>query len=244
VSEPARGSGDLRVSDFDSDKVREFLTSESVVERAAEAMYQSVVKRVRDAVAKIPLNPQHYFEVFEEAAFLERSDRAVALTVYTLFDDVLIATFKRQLNEEVPDGLNSILEGSGFLSTSYNRMKMALGLYWITRATYQQVTLLRRIRNLFAHHIEIKTFDDQRIAGYISTFPKFPKAIVELPDAKQWFDGKQFTNRHRYLLQSTLLFQQFLKDLTVLPHAIRDRAHPGDVAGQYDDLPTKRLTQN
>lgn len=210
--------------------------TDEIVEIAAKAAYEAQVNRVRDLVSEVALDIEHYKAVFEELRE-EKSDRTVAIAVYALFDDLIIDTYRRHLNHEIKDGLDSILEGSGFLATSHNRVKLAAALFWISKRTYARLNLLRSIRNRFAHHIEARQFDDKVVSGYITSFPPIPEQLEEVIIGYGGPPFKKLSIRKKFLVQVALLFQDTVSEFTVQPYARTMEVDIGSVLSDREKLP-------
>ena len=210
--------------------------TEEMVEVAARAIYETSVARVRKLVSEIELDTEHYKTLFREMRE-DVSDRAVAISIFALFDDLICDTYRRHFNPEIKDGVDGILEGSGFLSTSHNRIKLAAALYWIEKGTYERLNLLRNIRNRFAHHIEAKTFADKKIAGYITSFPKIPEALEGVIVQYGGPPYKKLPLRQKFLVQSALLFKDTVFEIIVLPYARMMEVSPGSILGDREKMP-------
>jgi DNA-binding MltR family transcriptional regulator len=152
--------------------------------KAAENFYLEIAAKARAAVEELNIDPSKYGAIFEELLD-ETSDRAVAITTYAIFDDVLLEIFQKHLNPDVPGSLNSILNPSAFLGTSHNRAKLALALRWIGTEVYHDVDILRNVRNRFAHHVSVKSFQHEPIAGYVSSLETLPLAKKALNTTKK-----------------------------------------------------------
>jgi hypothetical protein len=76
--------------------------------------------QARAVIEKLDIDGAQCANIFEEI-LVEPSDRAVAITVYALFDNVLLEVFTKNLNPDTPGGIDSILNPSGFLGTSHNQ---------------------------------------------------------------------------------------------------------------------------
>jgi hypothetical protein len=208
-----------------------------MIEVASRAYYEAQVAHVRELVGEIELDTAHYKECFREMRE-DSSDRAVAISVFALFDDLICDTYRRHFNPQIRDGVDSLLEGSGFLSTSHNRIKLAAALYWIEKGTYERLNLLRNIRNRFAHHIRAKAFSDNKIAGYITSFPKIPEGLEEVIVRYGGPTYKKIGLRQKFLIQSALLFQDTVFEIVVLPYARMMKVDLGSVLGDPEKMPT------
>jgi DNA-binding MltR family transcriptional regulator len=191
-------------------------------EKLIKQMQEHTGSEARDVVDKLKIDGAHCASVFREMVN-ESSDRAVAITIYALFDDMLLEVFESNLSADTPGGTASILNPSGFLGTSHNRVKLAVGLGWLSKETYSNVNILRNVRNRFAHHISIRTFNDEPVSGYVSSLAEH-----------HWFDEplKSKSKRHQYLFRSAGIFTQFVLEIVVRPYALKFRVDPRFILGK------------
>jgi DNA-binding MltR family transcriptional regulator len=113
---------------------------------------------------------------------MKESDRGAVLVGVAYLDELLVRLFKEKmlLTQKLSEYL---FESSGPLSTLSSRIRIAYCLGWIGPATFQDLDLLRKIRNDFAHLHSPLTFDDPSVRSRcreleafkqfdIATFPK------------------------------------------------------------------------
>jgi DNA-binding MltR family transcriptional regulator len=210
--------------------------SDSRTQAIASAFHAIGVSRVQAAAAAVPLDADRYVSVIEEA-WEEKSDRASAITIFALFDDFLLEVLKRHFNPDIQGGLESLFEGSGFLSTAHSRIKLAAALSWVLTANYHDLNIFRQIRNRFAHHIDTKSFNDKIIAGYISSLPKLPEYFFAptIGRSKTVQPRAVLYNDHAMFLFACLFH-------TLMPHAIRHMVDPTAVWTDFDSKPENLRT--
>jgi hypothetical protein len=102
------------------------------------------------------------------AELRRESDRGLALVGASFIDsklrDTVLASFyDRAAGKKMLDG------GGAPLGTFSSRAQAALALGLIERDEYVQITLIRKIRNEFAHEIHGISFNSPRIQGLCST---------------------------------------------------------------------------
>ena len=163
----------------------------------------------------------------------DNSDRAAAITIFALFDDLLLKVMQEHFDPDIPGGFDSIFHPSAFLGTAHNRLKLALALRWVEKTTYQDINLLRSIRNRFAHHIEAKTFDDARMAGYITSLSENDRDRNEL---------EQVEPRNRFIYLSVKIFMTFVIQITTFPYSLILGISSRDILGNYENLPENLKT--
>lgn len=106
----------------------------------------------------VPL-PHEASRVFDQ--FKEESDRGTALVGVAYVDEQLKQLFRaKMLNEKK---ILKLLEGYEPLATFAARIDCAYGFGWIGPKTYRDLSLLKKIRNEFAHAHERLTFSSSSI---------------------------------------------------------------------------------
>jgi DNA-binding MltR family transcriptional regulator len=186
-----------------------------------EQIHRDTASHARALIDELTLDSVRYGGTFEEL-LSETSDRAVAITTYALFDDVLLEVVKQHLDPETPGGVDSLLNPSAFLGTCSNRLKLVVALRWISKQSFQDVNVLRNVRNRFAHHVDTKSFEDRSIAGYVSSLSD--NFLAEQP-----FQSK--VRRHQFIFRSIGIFQRFVMEIAVWPFAMKLRVDPRFILG-------------
>jgi mannitol operon repressor len=121
------------------------------------------------------------------------SDRGAVLVYAAMMDDLLRRSIEARLIDHkdvkrLTDGFNAPV------GTFASRNLLALGLGVVSEREYQEVELIRKIRNAFAHSIDM-SFDAQAIAARCA---KLSFAILES-------DGVQTSSRVRFLTAASCL---------------------------------------
>ncbi len=138
---------------------------DSMEVRVARAMYGSAVERVRQHAAELDLQPERLRRVFKTAR--SEADRSAAILVFALAEDLMLDAIKRYLNADVRGGWAEVTSGNGLLATANDRITLLCLLRWIHPSVYADLRLLKSIRNRFAHHAEVSSFDDSVIRNWI-----------------------------------------------------------------------------
>jgi DNA-binding MltR family transcriptional regulator len=210
-------------------------TAREAAEDLVDKLQRLSGAEARKFVETLDLDAHRYGKIFREFV-AEDSDRAVAISIYALFDDVLLEVFSKYLNPNTPGGIDSMLNPSAFLGTSSNRLKLSVALGWMTNETYRGVNILRNIRNRFAHHIDTKYFDEHHVAGYISSLTILPN----LGEISQKFGADilpKASKRIQFIFRSLGLFEQFILEIAILPCAMKFRVDPKYILSDQDDWP-------
>lgn len=96
------------------------------------------------------------------------SDRGLALVGASVIDDKLRATLKSFL-VDCKAGSRLLDEPSAPLATLSTRIDACLSLGLIDQFEYDEVTLIRKVRNAFAHGLHGTSFQTEPIPGLCST---------------------------------------------------------------------------
>lgn len=121
-------------------------------------------------------------EILQLAAFLnnfnQESDRGAALSAAAVLEDCLeevIKTFLRDCKSSVKllDGFNAPI------GTFSSKILLAHALGLIQDNEFQQIELLRKIRNQFAHTWEYLNFESNTIKSLVFTLPYMGPADIE-----------------------------------------------------------------
>jgi DNA-binding MltR family transcriptional regulator len=199
-----------------------------MVERVAKALYMQAVKHAREQVAAEVLPIEQIVTVLEDA--VKASDREAAIVIFCLVDDLATAFFRRKLTGKVSSGIDdTFLTGNGMLSTAHNKIALLAGLEWIRHSTYRNLTLMRKVRNEFAHHVEYKSFDDKPICNYINSMETHETRILDTLEEEE--RPVKLLTRSKFLVRSALCVFNLVQDIAVLQAAIAHRIDARSVAG-------------
>ena len=136
-------------------------------------------------------NDIKYFSKFLEE-FQKETDRGAVLVGIALIDDRLERILKNHFlnSKESEDLLNGINAPLGTFS-SRNKLAYCLGL--ITQLELQEIKVIQKVRNLFAHEVHGLTFNDSKV----SDFCKYLKANTP--------DPNRFNNNTRSLFINSVV---------------------------------------
>lgn len=204
--------------------------------RVAKAIYGTQVSHARAKAEAHDLQLDRLRRVFATAR--TESDRSAAILIFALAEDLMLDGFKANMNPGVKGGWASVTDANGVLATASDRITMLQLLYWVRDRTCEDLRLLKSIRNRFAHHADLESFADPKIAGWISSLSHREKPVFTLfpeDERKAW---RSFTSRELYLMRACSAVAQLVSDLAVGPAASAERVAPGDVEGRdFDALP-------
>lgn len=95
------------------------------------------------------------------------SDRSCAIVCAAFLDDFLERLILSFLTTESSTQDRRLLENNGPLSTFSAKIVLSYRLGLISKKEYENLSLIRKIRNAFAHDIKINSFDDGKIKSYL-----------------------------------------------------------------------------
>jgi DNA-binding MltR family transcriptional regulator len=206
----------------------------TMVERVAKALYMHAVTQAREQIAAEAFPIEKIVTVFEEAT--TASDREAAIVIFCLVDDLATDFFRRKLTGRVSSGVDeTFLTGNGILASAHNKIALLAGLEWIANETYRNITLLRKIRNEFAHHVEYKHFEDRPICNYINSLSARETSIIESINANERPAG--LLVRSKFLVRSCLSVFELVRDMAVIQAAIAHQVDPRSVSLGFHEEP-------
>ena len=196
------------------EKERSVLVNDETLSKMTDAMLEFQLSQLKTAVNEYPVDVSRFNAVFDEA--IQERDRVSAILIMAFIDDVLGEFYASYLNSKIPGGLASLLEGYGPLASAGGRLQMAFALRWLGEDNFRNATLLRKIRNHFAHSTVAGTFDDAPVRNFIASMSS-PEARIFRKDLFPC--AREFTNRERYLIRALLTASELWMDLAVRPRA-------------------------
>jgi DNA-binding MltR family transcriptional regulator len=157
--------------------------------------------------------------------------------------------WRKEINHSISGGAEAILGQNAILGTVNAQIKMAAALYWITKPTYNNLDLLRKIRNEFAHRHTAVDFSDNVIRGLLSSMDPVENPVLEEINSrpKEYFQENKIptpptrlTDRQVYLIRSVATLSKTITDMVSAPVAIRHGLEPTVFYGRdVHALPTK-----
>lgn len=95
------------------------------------------------------------------------SDRSCAIVCAAFLDDFLERLLLSFLSTGSSSQNKLLFENNGPLSTFSAKIILAFRLGLISKKEYENITLVRKIRNAFAHDIKINSFDEDKIKSLL-----------------------------------------------------------------------------
>lgn len=210
-----------------------------------KAFHRQEILALIEHVAKIPIDDQKILKILEETVTL--SDREVGIIIFALVDDLLAFYFRLYLRQDMKGGIEPLFKGHGFLGTADARLTMALSLHWLQIFTFDGLSLMRKIRNHFAHHVDARTFSADPIRSWVHAI--LGREDVFFRDLDM--DGVKLSDRDLFIVKALSHISGLLFDLTMGKHAIERGIHPGEMQPFHSPVNVQRgiciglyLTQN
>lgn len=213
--------------------------NEKMVDEVAKILYETAVDRVRKHVSEVDLQTDRLTRIFKVAK--SESDRSSAVLIFALAEDLMLDAVKRYCNPNIAGGWDELTGGNGLLATANDLITFLFLLRWIKIKVYKDLRLLKNIRNRFAHHAEVDSFEDGKIRSWIAALNANENLFEKEKEEKGLEKPRKFTSRQQFLMRSAMVVGHLVSDLTVMPQAIANRVHPSDVGNQaWEDTPENR----
>ncbi|WP_098743521.1 MltR family transcriptional regulator [Paenibacillus sp. EZ-K15] len=146
-----------------SSELNNLIKSEKAIP-TMHAFTEIYIKVIETLIEKgISIQPFENFSLLKfRRSLTPESDRGCALLAVAFLDNLIQKLLQKYFidNKQVVD---NIFTGTGALSSFSSRIELAYLLGLISPDTRRDLNLLRKIRNEFAHSMEILSFQDQRI---------------------------------------------------------------------------------
>jgi|GEM_PF-1124717 mannitol operon repressor len=195
--------------------VRSIVVNDKTIDVMTDAMLTFQTNLLKEAVSEQPVDLNRFDAVFDEV--VREGDRLGSVLVIALIDDILSDFYKARLNPSLPGGVKALLEGHGFLATVAAKLQAAYALRWLSDETFTSANLLRKIRNVFAHRVEIRSFEDRPIKDLVASMPASEERIFA---AGNFPCTRALTAREQFIMRATLTTSELWMDLLVRPRAV------------------------
>lgn len=140
------------------------------------------------------------------------SDRAAAIMAATIVENRLTAAIKHRFNPHIAVQ-KEMFRSSGPLGSFSAKIKLAYLMGLCSDEAYNDLEIMKEIRNRFAHRLDVKDFNSQRIADWCKNFKLIELMVFEVGTQNpvitrkpgDWFtvedrDEKMKNPKWRYLL--------------------------------------------
>jgi hypothetical protein len=105
------------------------------------------------------------------------------------------------------------------LASAHSKIALLAGFEWITNETYRNLTLMRKIRNEFAHHVEYNQLNDRPTCNYIDAMDTKEKRILESIDPDK-------RPAKLPMVRSALAVFELVREMTTIQAAIAHQVDP------------------
>lgn len=210
------------------------------VEIIAKALFEADLQELRTAIASRDYDVREYVALVKGVGF--ESDRAVGILIFSFFEEALRNSL-RQIFGKQADALLSP-KRSGALSRASDQLRIALGMKWITEPQANDLRLMAKIRNEFAHNVKATSFESTKIRDWVSTMTPWEKIFLKslrresTPAELKTLDlAARPSFRQRYLVRSLMSVGTALVDLVAAPSVLQSPLHHRMVLANYDTWP-------
>jgi DNA-binding MltR family transcriptional regulator len=100
------------------------------------------------------------------AAFQVESDRGCVLVATAVLDELIEAVLRKAMSSEedvVKRGIQPLFSTAGPLGSFWAKIQLLYAFGYLTKQSYDDLQIIREIRNYFAHHYGSADFDDPEI---------------------------------------------------------------------------------
>jgi len=206
-------------------------SDQGLVEAVAKALFMENLRQHDEYVSRKSFNVGEFSDYF--VSLEDESDRALAVFAFAYIETLLLSLMKDELNQDIPGGVESLFESHGPLQTASDRIKMSAALYWISKSSMQDLELLRKIRNEFAHRHKAVGFDDPIVRGLLSSMRPREQRVLKVKKL-----GRDLTTREAFHVRAILVCADMVQELMSAPGALR-RSLPARAGLErpYEELP-------
>jgi DNA-binding MltR family transcriptional regulator len=162
----------------------------------------------------------------------KQTDRGAAIIAATFLDNLLQIALERRFLHLSKDQHKALFGRMAPLSTFSAKIEIAYAAGLFGKSAYNNIQMIRNVRNKFAHKLERLHFDHPQIAKFIDD-PQRKKAIIGSPSSRR--DEFLIT----FALLIILLYGYTAEDIRLLPLG---KTHPAFFAALAQTLQTMQET--
>ncbi len=120
----------------------------------------------------------------KEFDLIDESDRGAAIVGAALLEDSLVTMLKSEMfiDRMSQKQVKDIFDLSGPLSNFSAKISIALAFGFIDKTTFNDLQIVRKLRNKFAHSSDQLSFDDPDVRSQIGSMHCFKCAAEKLPN--------------------------------------------------------------
>jgi len=199
--------------------------SEERIKVAADAMHQVALRGALEELKATEIDFSDIYTVYQEID--GESDRAIAILTFSLLEGLIEKLLRTYLNNDVRGGVGKLFEPNNLLSGASKKLDLIFALHWIDKHLYDDINILKKIRNMFAHDIAIKSFDDVKISSRIQSLNHTEKPIIQADqELVKVSYSLEISDRFLYLARSLLCCHNLVITLQVLPMSQKYNCDP------------------
>jgi DNA-binding MltR family transcriptional regulator len=202
------------------------------------SLQASLLKKAHEVLLSVAIADSNRIEIDCEdivpfyQGLLGESERSLGILAFTFIESQIHDLFSQRLNSKVNGGIESILGPNGILDTVGSQIKMLYALSWLTDKTQQDLRLLAKIRNRFAHAHSALTFEDRQIQSYMSSLTKHEERF------RSDYPGVALKAQHTYLVRTVVTLFSFFAEITLMPSSLHAGMCPtGAFTAGFDRYP-------
>jgi DNA-binding MltR family transcriptional regulator len=209
----------------------------------ATAIYNARVTHSRKIISDLDLPIARITETLYEIRDCG-DDRSAVITLFALIEDLLINLMKRNMNQNLKGGLDRLFQHHNLLGTASSRIAMCAAIGWISPELHNDLELIRKMRNEFAHKVRVRSLTDAPIADWMLALKSNEAEFLPASAAAVQLDGSliireisEYTPRQRLVMRSVSIVKKLCYELPCLPLALQHRIHPQDILGELSEMP-------
>lgn len=201
------------------------------IEEIAKVLFDSKVAQLDSEILEIDFDFEEFSNFFIDIE--EESDRAFAVVSFSYIETICMELMSRHLITEIPGGRLALFGVTGPLDTMHSRLLVCRSLNWVSEESFNRLTILRKIRNEFAHSHKKVEFESGRIFDLINNIGNIESRMLSNLENK-----RILSNRDLLHIRSILICEFMIEELIAAPVASR-MGLPSYIASHrsFDDLP-------
>lgn len=172
-------------------------------------------------------------------AAITEAPRSTAILIAALIDDELTRYIKRQLY--LPEKLEErLFGGNGPITALSSKIDLALALRWISPDDTEELHIIRKIRNEFAHNPNVHSFDRDPILSHVNRM-RFKNDVLEKMHMHRVLARCERDAKFKYLISCMQTLHMVLWTMVVGPVSLQFVGGKKVYTPKYDDMsPSER----
>jgi DNA-binding MltR family transcriptional regulator len=130
----------------------------------------------------------------------QESDRSVAIIAATILEQHITEAIKRRWHDH-PTTINRIMQIDGPLGNFGPKIDLVFLIGLVSPEAHQDLVYIKKVRNRFAHYLDVETFDTPLIKGWCFSLQHFSNFVLTdeemqgAPKAKKVFGSAGMNER-------------------------------------------------